>query len=251
VNSADIIKAANHVTEDRVAPPVHVAIIMDGNGRWAKSHKLAKAAGHKRGAGSIKTAINSAIKANVRYLTLYGFSSENWNRPSSEISDLMGLLRFYLKSEVPTLHKEGVCFCVIGDRKRLDKDIVKLIEEAEKKTVANTRLHLVIALSYGGRAEITEAARTLALQVQAGKLDPEDIDENLFEDNLYTREIPDPDLLIRTSGEQRISNFLLWQLAYAEFCFLDTLWPDFSEQDFDNAIEVFHKRERRFGTSRE
>ena len=251
MNSADILKAANFVTEDKVTPPVHVAIIMDGNGRWAKNRKLAKAAGHKRGAGSIKTAIKSAIEANVRYLTLYGFSSENWNRPSSEVNELMGLLRFYLKSEVPNLHKEGVCFCVIGDRKKLDKDIVKLIEEAEKKTVANTRLHLIIALSYGGRAEITEAARALAIQVKAGKLDPHKIDESLFKCSLYTSEFPDPDLLIRTSGEQRISNFLLWQLAYTEFCFLDTLWPDFNKQDFDNAIAAFHRRERRFGTSRD
>ena len=251
MNSAEIINDTNQVTDDQCIPPVHVAIIMDGNGRWAKSRKLAKAAGHKRGADSIKTAIKSAIEANVRYLTLYGFSTENWNRPISEVSDLMGLLRFYLKSEVPNLHKEGVCFCVIGDRKRLDKDIVKLIEKAEKKTFSNTRLHLVIALSYGGRAEITEAARKLALKVKADKLDPYDIDEDLFKRSLYTRDIPDPDLLIRTSGELRISNFLLWQLAYTEFCFLDTLWPDFNEQDFDNAIAAFHRRERRYGTSRE
>ncbi len=251
MNSAEIINDTNQVTEDQCIPPVHVAIIMDGNGRWAKSRKLAKVAGHKRGADSIKTAIKSAIEANVRYLTLYGFSTENWNRPISEVSDLMGLLRFYLKSEVPNLHKEGVCFCVIGDRKRLDKDIVKLIEKAEKKTFSNTRLHLVIALSYGGRAEITEAARKLALKVKADKLDPYDIDEDLFKRSLYTRDIPDPDLLIRTSGELRISNFLLWQLAYTEFCFLDTLWPDFNEQDFDNAIAAFHRRERRYGTSRE
>lgn len=251
MNSADIIKAPEHVAEDQATPPVHVAIIMDGNGRWAKNRKLAKVAGHKRGAGSIKTAVKSAIAANVRYLTLYGFSSENWKRPSSEVSDLMGLLRFYLKNEVPTLHEEGVCFCVIGDRKRLDKDIVKLIKDAEKKTVANTRLNLVIALSYGGRAEITEAARSLALQVKAGELDPDDINENLFKQSLYTREIPDPDLLIRTSGEQRISNFLLWQLAYAELYFIDTLWPDFKKQDFEYAIEAFHKRERRFGSSGE
>ena len=249
MNSADPMKATSHETGDQVALPLHVAIIMDGNGRWAKIHNLPKAAGHKKGAGSVKTAIKSAIEANVGYLTLYGFSSENWNRPSSEVSDLMGLLRIYLKSEIFNLHKEGVRFCVIGDRSRLDQDIVKLIEEAEEKTAANTRLHLVIALSYGGRAEITQAARALALQVKTGKLDPDDINENLFQDCLYTSEIPNPDLLIRTSGEQRISNFLLWQLAYAEFCFLDTLWPDFNKQDFDSAIEAFHRRERRYGTS--
>jgi undecaprenyl diphosphate synthase len=251
VYSAEPMKAASHETGDQVASPLHVAIIMDGNGRWAKSRNLPKAAGHKRGAGSVKIAIKCAIEANVRYLTLYGFSSENWNRPSSEVSDLMGLLRVYLKSEISNLHEEGVCFCVIGDRNRLDQDIVKLIKEAEEKTADNSRLHLVIALSYGGRAEITEAARTLALQVKAGKLDPNNIDEHLFQECLYTSEIPDPDLLIRTSGEQRISNFLLWQLAYAEFCFLDTLWPDFNEQDFYNAIKAFHGRKRRYGTSSE
>lgn len=251
MNSAENINSTNKVCEDHCTPPVHVAIIMDGNGRWAKSRKLAKAAGHKRGATSIKTAIKSAIEAKVRYLTLYGFSSENWKRPINEVSDLMGLLRFYLKSEVPNLHKEGVCFSVIGDRKKLDNDIVKLIVEAEKKTVLNTRLHLVIALSYGGRAEITEAARKLALQVNSNKLDPNDIDEKLFKKSLYTCDIPDPDLLIRTSGEQRISNFLLWQMAYTELCFLDTLWPDFTEQDFENAIAAFHRRERRYGITRD
>tara|TARA_B100000676_G_C18017879_1_gene810777 strand:- start:500 stop:1255 length:756 start_codon:yes stop_codon:yes gene_type:complete len=249
VSTAGITNDTTQVSQDQCNPPIHVAIIMDGNGRWAKSRKVAKAVGHKRGAASIKTAIKSAIDAKVRYLTLYGFSSENWNRPANEVSDLMGLLRFYLKSEVPNLHEEGICFSVIGDRERLDSDIVSLIEEAEKKTILNTRLHLVIALSYGGRAEITEAARKLALKVKADKLDPLDIDEDIFKRSLYTSDIPDPDLLIRTSGEQRISNFLLWQLAYTEFCFLDTLWPDFNEQDFDNAIAAFHRRERRYGTS--
>ncbi|MBT4932104.1 MAG: isoprenyl transferase [Rhodospirillaceae bacterium] len=236
---------------NQASPPVHVAIIMDGNGRWAKNRNLPKVAGHKRGAAAVKTAIKSAIEAGVSYLTLYGFSSENWKRPSSEVKDLMGLLRFYLKSEISILHKEGVRFCVIGDRKRLDDDIVKLIDDAEKLTAANTRLILSIALSYGGRAEITEAARKLAERAKAGEIDVQDIDEDIFASSLYTGDIPDPDILIRTSGEQRISNFLLWQLAYAEFVFLDVLWPDFSKQDFDQAILSFHGRNRRYGATSE
>ncbi|NQU56102.1 MAG: isoprenyl transferase [Rhodospirillales bacterium] len=236
-------------TGNRATVPVHVAIIMDGNGRWAKSRNLPRAAGHKRGAAAVKVAIKSAIEAGVRHLTLYGFSSENWKRPTSEVKDLMGLLRFYLKSEISALHKEGVRFSVIGDRKRLDTDIVKLIENAEKLTANNSRLYLSIALSYGGRAEITEAARVLAEKAKAGEIDPRDIDEDFFGNCLYTSDIPDPDILIRTSGEQRISNFLLWQLAYAEFVFLDTLWPDFSKQDFDEAISTYHERDRRYGAT--
>ena len=249
MNPADPMKAVSSETGARATPPAHVAIIMDGNGRWAKSRNLPRVAGHKRGAAAVKTSIKSAIESGVRYLTLYGFSSENWKRPQNEVKDLMGLLRFYLKSEISILHKEGVLFSVIGDRKRLDDDIVALIEEAESLTAGNSRLHLTIALSYGGRAEITEAARQLADKVKAGVLEPDNIDETVFEDCLFTKGIPDPDILIRTSGEQRISNFLLWQLAYAEFVFLDTLWPDFSKQDFDKAIEAYHGRERRYGAT--
>ena len=246
MNASDPMTATPPDIGVRAQAPVHVAIIMDGNGRWAKSRNLPRAAGHKRGAAAVKTAIKSSIEAGVRYLTLYGFSSEDWKRPTSEVSDLMGLLRFYLKSEISALHKEGVQFCVIGDRKRLDEDIVKLIEDAEILTANNSQLFLCVALSYGGRAEITEAARMLAAKAKTGDIDPDDIDEALFEDCLYTRNIPDPDILIRTSGEQRISNFLLWQLAYAEFVFLDTLWPDFCKQDFDQAISTYHGRDRRF-----
>lgn len=245
------MKATPLDTGAQASPPAHVAIIMDGNGRWAKRRNLPRTAGHKRGADSVKTAIKSAISAGVSYLTLYGFSSENWKRPDSEVSDLMGLLKLYLKSEMAILHKEGVRFCVIGDRQRLGEDIVKLIEEAEKLTKTNKRLHLILALSYGGRAEITDAARELAKKVAAGEMTPDDIDEATFENSLYTQNIPDPDILIRTSGEQRISNFLLWQLAYSEFVFLDTLWPDFSKQDFDGAIEAFLGRERRYGATGE
>jgi len=241
------LSAEAQETKHENGSPRHVAIIMDGNGRWAKVRNLPRTAGHQRGARAVKTAVKSAVSAGVSYLTLYGFSSENWNRPDNEIKDLMGLLRFYLKNEVSTLHKEGVRLLVIGDRSRLDDDIVGLIEESEAKTSINTRLTLVLALSYGGRAEIAQAARVLAEKALDGTIDPASIDENSFAKHLYTADIPDPDILIRTSGEKRISNFLLWQLAYAEFVFLDCLWPDFSKQDFDAALGEYNRRERRYG----
>ncbi|MEE8393690.1 MAG: isoprenyl transferase [Rhodospirillales bacterium] len=229
--------------------PVHVAVIMDGNGRWARSHNVPRNAGHQRGAKSAKTAVQYAIDMGIPYLTLYGFSSENWKRPAGEISDLMGLLRFYLRNEVKSLLKNGVRLRVIGELDRLDPDIVNLIADVEEQTASNTALNLTIALSYGGRTEITIAARRLCEEVKAGKLKVEDIDEDMFSRYLFTKEIPDPDLLIRTSGEKRISNFLIWQLAYAEFVFVDTLWPDFSSQDFQSAIDEFQRRERRYGAS--
>jgi len=229
--------------------PVHVAIIMDGNGRWAKARGLPRTVGHRQGAESVRRAVESSVKLGIRYLTLYGFSSENWKRPASEVKDLMGLLRVYLKSEVSKLHKQGVQFRIIGDRSSLADDIVELIEGAEKKTSDNTTLTLTIALSYGGRAEISDAARRIAEDVLAGKLDAQSITEESFEGYLYTHDIPDPDLLIRTSGEQRISNFLLWQLAYAEFVFIDTLWPEFSFEDMEQAVQDFQCRERRYGNA--
>ncbi len=231
------------------SPPVHVAIIMDGNGRWAQLRGLKRAAGHKAGAVAVKRIIKYAIKAGVGYLTLYGFSLENWKRPLGEINDLMGLLRFYLRSEIASLHKNGIRFRVIGDRQRLDRDIVALIDEAERITAGNATLNLTVALSYGGRAEIAAAARKLAEKVAAGGLRPADVDEAAVAGELFTRDIPDPDLLIRTSGEKRISNFLLWQLAYAEFVFVDTLWPDFTEEDFGDAISEFQRRDRRYGAT--
>jgi len=249
MNPGDPMKTAEPAIKDGLVPPVHVAIIMDGNGRWAKSRNLPRTAGHQRGAQSVKTAVESAVDAGVSYLTLYGFSSENWKRPEGEVRDLMGLLRFYLKSEVRNLHKKGVRLLFIGDRDRLDMDIVSLIEESEALTEANSRLTLTIALSYGGRAEITRAAKKLAEKVRSGDVDPDNINEDLFSEYLYTSGIPDPDILIRTSGEQRISNFLLWQLAYSEFLFIDVYWPDFSKQHFDDAIREFQLRERRYGTT--
>ncbi|MBK8907439.1 MAG: di-trans,poly-cis-decaprenylcistransferase [Rhodospirillales bacterium] len=230
-------------------PPDHVAIIMDGNGRWARARGLPRTAGHKRGARAVKTAMESAISLGVRYLTLFGFSSENWKRPADEVQDLKGLLKYYLRNEVDFLNKNGVQLRVIGERQRFGDDIVRLIEQVENVTAPNRRLTVTIALSYGGRAEIVAVARRLAAEAEAGRLDPTEIDEQLFSQRLYTAGMPDPDLLIRTSGEQRISNFLLWQLAYGEFVFIDTLWPDFSHDHFADALREFHRRERRYGAA--
>jgi len=231
-------------------PPVHVAIIMDGNGRWAKARGLPRVAGHKRGAEAVRRTVTGAAELGIQYLTLYGFSSENWKRPPAEIDDLMGLLRLYLNNEIDELDRKGVRLRVIGQRSRLQPDIVRLIEGAERRTAGNRKLNLIVALSYGGRAEIVEAARCIAEGVRAGRVDPAEVDENQFERFLYTAGIPDPDLLIRTSGEKRISNFLLWQCAYAELVFLERLWPDFTRDDLESAITEFHGRDRRYGAAR-
>jgi undecaprenyl diphosphate synthase len=235
---------------DQPPPPVHVAIIMDGNGRWAKARGLPRTAGHKRGAEAVRRTVEAAREMGVSYLTLYAFSSENWKRPAGEVTDLMGLLRLYLRNEVNNLHKNGIRLKVIGDRNRLGADIVRLIEDSEAKTAGNTALTLLLALSYGGRQEIVEAARSLARDVAEGRISPEAIDEESINARLTTAGVPDPDLIIRTSGEQRISNFLLWQGAYAELVFLDTLWPDFGRNELEAAIRDFHGRDRRFGTAR-
>ncbi|MCR4376598.1 MAG: isoprenyl transferase [Rhodospirillales bacterium] len=229
------------------AVPVHVCVIMDGNGRWAAGRGLPRAEGHRRGAESVREVIKEASRLGVEYLTLFGFSSENWKRPTGEVMDLMGLLRLYLRKELAELHKQGVRFRVIGERSRLPEDVQKLIVAAERQTQDNTGLNLVLALSYGGRAEILGAVRALAEKVKAGELDATAIDETVFESHLETNGIPDPDLLIRTSGEQRISNFLLWQCAYTEFVFTETLWPDFTAQNFRDAIDQYRSRERRYG----
>ncbi len=227
--------------------PVHVAIIMDGNGRWAKARGLPRTAGHKRGADAVKRVIKGAGNLGISYLTLFGFSSENWSRPQDEVRDLLGLLRFYLESELAELAEGGIRLNVIGDRKRFPPETVKLIENAEARTASNTKMTLTIALSYGGRQEIVAAARALAEDAAAGKLDPAAIDEEAFARCLFTAGTPDPDLLIRTSGEQRISNFLLWQLAYSELVFTDTLWPDFGQAELESAIATYRSRERRYG----
>ncbi|PWC48787.1 isoprenyl transferase [Azospirillum sp. TSA6c] len=229
--------------------PGHVAIIMDGNGRWAKARGLPRTAGHKKGVDAVRRTVEAARELGIGTLTIFSFSSENWRRPEEEISDLMGLLRFYLRSEVAELHRGGVRLRVIGDRTRLSEDINRLIDNAEALTRDNRTMTLVVALSYGSRLEIVHAARRLADEVAAGRLSPESIDEDALSARLYTSDIPDPDLIIRTSGEKRISNFLLWQAAYAELVFVDTLWPDFTKRDLEAAIEEFHRRERRFGAT--
>ncbi len=230
-------------------PPAHVAIIMDGNGRWAKARGLPRIAGHRRGAEAVRRAVKAAGELGIAYLTLFGFSSENWKRPADEVGDLMGLLRHYIRAEIAELHANGVRLRVIGDRTRLAADIVGLIDNAEALTADNGGLTLTIALSYGGRAEIAAAARAIAVAVRDGALAPEQVDEALFERHLFTAGMPDPDLVIRTSGEQRMSNFLLWQSAYAELVFIPTLWPDFGEADLKTALREYHGRERRYGAS--
>ncbi len=229
--------------------PVHVAIIMDGNGRWAKAKGLPRAAGHAQGAEAVRRTVKAASDLGIQYLTLYGFSLENWKRPAKEIAELMGLLRLYLRKEISELHREGVRIRFIGDRSMLAADIISLIEMSEQKTRANTKLDLVIALSYGSRQEITAAVRQLVEDVAAGEISADAIDENALEGRLYTADMPDPDLIVRTSGEQRISNFLLWQSAYAEFVFTDVLWPDFSREKLEDSIEEFSRRERRYGAT--
>lgn len=231
------------------APPVprHVAIIMDGNGRWAAARKLPRVAGHRAGVKAVRRSIEAAINHGVEWLTLYAFSSENWRRPQAEVLDLTGLLRHYLRNEIDELHKQGVRLRVIGERERFDPDICADLEAAERRTADNTRLNLTVALSYGGRSEIVAAARAIARAAMDGTLDPATLDEAAFGRRLFTAAIPDPDLVVRTSGEQRISNFLLWQSAYAEFAFPDVLWPDFDATHFAAALADFARRERRFG----
>ena len=230
-------------------PPAHVAIIMDGNGRWAKLRGLPRIAGHRRGAEAVRRTVEAAAEFGIAYLTLFGFSSENWKRPTDEVDDLMGLLRHYIRAEIAELHAHGVRVRVIGERRRLAPDIVTLIDNAEALTRGNGGLNLAIALSYGGRAEIAAAARAIAQAAVQGRLRPDEIDEAVFQRYLLTAEMPDPDLLIRTSGEQRLSNFLLWQTAYAELVFTSTLWPDFGKADLEKALRDYHSRDRRYGAS--
>ncbi|HEV8678667.1 MAG TPA: isoprenyl transferase [Stellaceae bacterium] len=229
--------------------PRHIAIIMDGNGRWAKARGLPRIAGHRRGADAVRRALVAAGELGIPYLTLFGFSSENWKRPHEEVDDLMGLLRHYLQGEIAELHKSGVRLRVIGELGRLSADLVALIANAETLTHDNRGINLTVALSYGGRAEIVAAARAIAVEVAAGRLAPEAVDEDRIAGHLFTADLPDPDLLIRTSGEQRLSNFLLWQCAYAELVFTKTLWPDFARGDLEEAIADYCGRERRYGAS--
>jgi len=234
-------------SDDPISVPPHIAIIMDGNGRWARARGLPRTSGHKKGAQAVQRTLEAAIDLGVQYLTLFGFSSENWNRPEGEIFDLMGLLRRYLQSETAELHRKNIRIRVIGDRSRFSEDIVALIKGAEEMTVENDGLNLTAALSYGGRQDIATAARAIAEKVAAGELDPATIDEDALGQHLWTHDLPDPDLLIRTSNEQRISNFLLWQCAYTELVFTDLLWPEFGREGLEQAIAEYNRRDRRFG----
>ncbi|GEQ96840.1 isoprenyl transferase [Iodidimonas gelatinilytica] len=227
--------------------PRHVAIIMDGNGRWASAHHLPRAMGHRRGAEAVRRAVKGCISEGVSVLTLYAFSSENWKRPADEVEDLMGLLRLYLRREIDDLHKNDVRLRFMGDVSKLSPDLQKMISRAETLTAQNQTLTLVIALNYGSQSEIVAACQTLAAKVAKGELAPDDITDDLLASHLQLSDLPHPDLVIRTSGERRLSNFLLWQSAYAELLFLDVLWPDFNEQTLKGAIADYQRRERRFG----
>ena len=234
-------------TEPAPNVPRHVAIIMDGNGRWAKQHHLPRLSGHEAGRKSVKQVVQAAIDHGVNYLTLYAFSVENWQRPREEVQGLMGLLRGVIREELSEMGKEGIRLRTIGRRQDLPEAVREELEAAIEKTKHNTRLDLILALSYGSRVEITEAVQAIAREVQAGTLDPDKIREETVAAHLYTKDIPDPDLLIRTSGEMRVSNFLLWQISYAEIHVTPVLWPNFGKKEFAEALAEYARRERRFG----
>jgi undecaprenyl diphosphate synthase len=227
--------------------PSHVAIIMDGNGRWAAERRLPRVEGHRRGVEAVRRVVEASRDLGVTHLTLFSFSSENWSRPAKEISDLFGLLRRFIRRDLADLHKNGVRIRIIGSRGGFDADIQRMLDDAVELTKDNGTLHLTIAFNYGSRNEIMRAAERFAEDIKAGVRAPGDMTEDLFGVYLDTDELPDPDLLIRTSGELRLSNFLLWQLAYAEFVFVDTYWPDFDKADYEEALAEFRRRNRRFG----
>ncbi|MBV2186023.1 MAG: isoprenyl transferase [Rhizobium sp.] len=234
-------------TTEKRAVPEHVAIIMDGNGRWAKARGLPRTFGHRKGVEAVRETVQAAAEAGIRYLTLFAFSSENWRRPESEINDLFGLLKTFIRRDLAELHRENVRIRIIGDRTSLREDIRSLLLEAEETTKGNSSLTVVIAFNYGSRDEIARAAASLAADVAAGRLRASDINVEMISERLDTADIPDPDLIIRTSGEERLSNFLLWQAAYAELMFVPELWPDFTREVFFSALERFSARDRRFG----
>ena len=225
----------------------HLAIIMDGNRRWAKKHGLPAAAGHKQGAKNLEKICQDVKDLGIKYLTLYAFSTENWQRSEEEVSTLMDLMRSYLKNNLQELQKNNVKIVFIGERSMLDKDIIERMNDIEKQTANNKDFTLCLAISYGSRQEILSAVRKAAQIVKSGDITLQDIDEKLFSHLLYTKDIPDPDLLIRTSGEQRISNYLLWQIAYSELYFTDVMWPDFDRRELEKIIQNYHTRDRRYG----
>jgi undecaprenyl diphosphate synthase len=230
-----------------MAKPTHIAIIMDGNGRWAKARGLPRAAGHRAGVEALRETVRAAGDMRIPWLTVYAFSSENWTRPKAEVSDLMGLLKLFIRRDLAELHRNGVKVLVIGDRENLASDIKTLLEEAESLTKANSNMNLVIAFNYGARDEIARAAGKLAQAAREGRIAPGQITPEAFEAFLDTAAMPDPDLVIRTSGEQRLSNFLLWQTAYSELVFMPCYWPDFDRRKLAEAIEIYSSRDRRFG----
>ena len=244
-----MLEAPHSIAETTL--PRHVAIIMDGNGRWAKARHLPRAAGHREGAEAVRRTVTASRELGIEFLTIYAFSSENWKRPDEEVSDLMGLLRVYLQREIKELDKQGIRLRIIGDKTQLSADICKLIDDGERKTADNSDMVLTIAINYGGQAELAMAMRCIAEGVKEGKINPDDIDEEFISKHLYTRDIPDPDLVIRTRGEQRLSNFLLWQAAYSELMFVDDYWPDFDKQKLVSALNAFAERDRRFGARKE
>ncbi|MFO7611081.1 MAG: isoprenyl transferase [Clostridia bacterium] len=227
--------------------PVHIALFMDGNGRWARRRGLPRSAGHRAGATAIRKLVEDCDRIGLKYLTAYAFSTENWKRPDKEVENLMNLIREFLDDTGRELEKSNVRIRIIGLRNRLAQDIIERIEETERKTAGRTGLTFVIALDYGGRSEITEAARTIAMKCINGEMTPDEINENTMSDNLFTTGIPEPDLIIRSSGEKRMSNFLLWQASYTELWFSDVLWPDFRIKHLLKAVEDYNKRNRRFG----
>jgi len=234
-------------SETAFTKPKHVAIIMDGNGRWANARGLPRTAGHRAGVERVREAVRTAAEAGIEYLTLFAFSSENWSRPEQEVSDLMGLLRFFIRKDLAELHRENVRVKVIGCRETIQPDIRALLVDAEERTRDNTGVTLVIAFNYGARNELVRATRRIAEAVRSGQLDPDAINENTITAYVDTAGIPDPDLVIRTSGELRLSNFLLWQAAYSEFLFMPCLWPDFDREAFHSALAEYSRRDRRFG----
>ena len=227
--------------------PRHVAIIMDGNGRWAARRGLPRSAGHKVGVDALRRAVKAAAEFGIEYLTIYSFSSENWSRPAAEISFLLDLLRRFIRQDVAELHHSGVKIKIVGSRDDLEPGIVSLLNDAERLTRENSKLNLIVAFNYGSRQEISHAVSAIAQKIESGEISAADISPELISQNLDTAGIPDPDLLIRTGGEQRISNFLLWQCAYTEFVFVDEFWPDFTQEIFARALEEFRLRDRRFG----
>jgi undecaprenyl diphosphate synthase len=232
---------------DALKSPRHVAVIMDGNGRWATQRSLPRTEGHRHGVEAVRRLVRAAIECGTEYLTVFTFSSENWRRPRAEVNYLFALLRRFIRQDVAELHSAGVRIIVIGERAGLDSDIVQMIEECETLTAGNSTLNLIVAFNYGGRTEIVQTARALAGKVARGELSPDEIDESTFAANLYAPGVPEPDMLIRTSGEQRISNYLLWQMAYTELVFVDEHWPDFDKSIFLRAIAEYARRQRRFG----